>query len=87
VRALWLACACTGALGLLFIPAMRGGALTPAAHGLLTPLLLCLCGCFARGLGYRPASRWTRWLLSAWVLGPATVLAGGGFVLAYVAAR
>lgn len=82
-RAISLLLACTCSAGLLFLPAMRGGQLTPAAHGLLMPLFLSICGCFAHGLGYRPASAWLRRVLAAWVLWPSICLLACGFVLAF----
>ena len=55
---------------LLLLPAMRGGELGPAAHGLLTPTLLALCALFVHGVGYQPDRAWFARLLSPWVLWP-----------------
>jgi predicted membrane protein len=55
---------------LLLLPAMRGGELTPAEHGLLTVSLLALCALFVHGVGYRPDRAWAARLLSPWVLWP-----------------
>lgn len=81
-RAVSLSLAGMGSIGLLFVPAMRGGELTSVAHGLLTPLLLSICGCFVHGLGYRPANGLGRRLLSGWLLWPSTCSLGLGFALA-----
>ena len=63
-----LALAFTAAL--LVVPAMRGGELGPARHGLLTVSLIALCALFVHGVGYRPDRRWVARLLSPWVLWP-----------------
>ena len=63
-----LAFAVTAAL--LFLPAMRGGELTPAGHGLLTPTLLVVCALFVHGIGYRADRAWVGRILSPWVLWP-----------------
>lgn len=72
-RALSLLLAVMVSAGLMLLPAMRGGELTPAGHGLLTPLVIAVCALFVHGLGYRPRRRALRWLLSPWLLWPATV--------------
>lgn len=57
--------------GLLLLPAMRGRELNAAGHGLLTPLLLAICGGFVHGLGYLPRNRFLRRLLQPLLLWPA----------------
>lgn len=59
---------------LLVVPAMRGGELTAAGHGLLTPTLLALCALFVHGIGYRPDRAWVGQLLSPWLLWPLAAL-------------
>ena len=55
-------------LGLLLLPAMRGRDLTPAGHGLLTPLLLSICAGFVHGLGFVPRKAILRSVLRpAWL--------------------
>ncbi|MEI2455015.1 cyd operon YbgE family protein [Lysobacter firmicutimachus] len=41
-------------LALLFLPAMRGGEISAAGHGLLSPLMLLICAGFVHGVGFRP---------------------------------
>ena len=63
---------------LLLLPAMRGGELGAAGHGLLMPSLLALCALFVHGVGYRPDRAWLAWLLSPrrlWPLAAALCLA------------
>lgn len=69
VVSLLLACGLT--LGLLFLPAMRGGGMTAAGHGLLSPLLLSICAGFVHGVGYRPLRPWLRALVHPLLLWPA----------------
>lgn len=59
------------AAGLLLLPAMRGGELTATGHGLLSPLLLAICGGFVHGLGYVPRNVVLRWLTKPVCLWPA----------------
>lgn len=70
-RAVSLLLASVLALALLFLPAMRGGEMTPAAHGWLSPLMLSICAGFVHGLGYRPTRPWARALLHPLLLWPA----------------
>jgi predicted membrane protein len=70
-RAVSLLLAVGLAVALLLLPAMRGRELTAAGHGLLTPLLLAICGGFVHGLGYVPRNRILRWLLRPQLLWPA----------------
>lgn len=56
--------------GLLLLPAMRGGELGAAGHGLLMPSLLMLCALFVHGVGYQPDRAWAGRLLSPWMLWP-----------------
>ena len=67
-HAVSLMLAIAASLGLLFLPAMRGGELSPGAHGLLTPLLLVVCGCYAHGVGFRPRMRLLRTILHPAIL-------------------
>jgi len=69
-KAVSLALAFAFTAALLLLPAMRGGELTPAGHGLLTPTLLALCALFVHGIGYRPDRAWVGRVLSPWVLWP-----------------
>lgn len=57
-------------LALLFLPAMRGAALAPGAHGLLTPLVMAICAGFVHGVGLRPRRAWARALLHPALLWP-----------------
>jgi len=67
-RALSLMLAAASVLGLLFLPAMRGGALTGFEHGLLTPTLFVVSGLFTHAVGYVPATPWLRQVLRpAWL--------------------
>ena len=70
-RAVSLLLAVGLAAALLLLPAMRGRELTAAGHGLLTPLLLAICGGFVHGLGYMPRNRILRWMLRPQLLWPA----------------
>jgi len=70
-RVVSLLLACGLALGLLFLPAMRGGGMTAAGHGLLSPLLLSICAGFVHGVGYRPLQPWLRALVHPLLLWPA----------------
>ena len=72
VRALSLLLAVVVSAGLMLLPAMRGGELTRAGHGLLSPLVIVVCALFIQGLGYRPTQRTLQWLLSPWLLWPLT---------------
>ena len=74
VRALSLLLAVVVSAGLMLLPAMRGGELTRAGHGLLSPLVILVCALFVQGLGYRPTQRAWRWLLSPWLLWPLTLV-------------
>lgn len=73
-RAFSLMLAAASVLGLLFLPAMRGGALTSFEHGLLMPMLLVVSGLFIHAVGYVPENRWLRrilrpvWLWTTWAL-------------------
>ncbi|MEG3788905.1 cyd operon YbgE family protein [Lysobacter sp. CCNWLW3] len=58
-------------LALLFLPAMRGGEMTPAGHGLLSPLMLAICAGFVHAVGYRPLRPWLRVALHPVLLWPA----------------
>ena len=69
-KAVSLALAFAFTAALLLLPAMRGGELTPAGHGLLAPTLLALCALFVHGIGYRPDRAWVERVLSPWVLWP-----------------
>ncbi|MBX9402881.1 cyd operon YbgE family protein [Lysobacter sp. BMK333-48F3] len=53
-RAVSLLLASALSLALLFLPAMRGGEMTAAGHGLLSPLMLLICASFVHGVGLRP---------------------------------
>ncbi|MGN7916071.1 cyd operon YbgE family protein [Lysobacter sp. ESA13C] len=70
-RAVSLLLASALSLGLLFLPAMRGGEMTTAAHGWLSPLMLSICAGFVHGVGYRPVRPWARALLHPLLLWPA----------------
>jgi predicted membrane protein len=70
VRAISLLLAIALSAALLLLPAMRGRELTAAGHGLLTPLLLAICGGFVHGLGYVPLNRFLRRLLHPQLLWP-----------------
>ncbi|MBS0576848.1 MAG: hypothetical protein JSS45_10595 [Proteobacteria bacterium] len=70
-RAVSLLVALALSAGLLLLPAMRGRDLTAAGHGLLTPLLLAICGGFVHGLGYEPLQPILRRLLRPVLLWPA----------------
>jgi predicted membrane protein len=70
-RAISLLLASVASAGLLFLPAMRGGALSSAEHGLLAATLIVVCGLFVSGVGYVPEHRWLRPLLSPVLLWPA----------------
>ncbi len=70
-RPVSLLLAAATAAALLFLPAMRGGALSGPEHGLLAGTLLVVCGLFASGVGYVPERRWLRPLLSPLLLWPA----------------
>lgn len=78
-RAISLLLASGLAAGLLFLPAMRGGELTAASHGLLSPLLLAICGGFVHGVGYVPRNAMLRWLTKPVCLWPAML----GFGIAW----
>ena len=80
-RAISLLMAVAFASGLLFLPAMRGRALTPTGHALLMPLLLAVCALFVHGLGYVPRRAWAACLMSAWLLWPLAAMLGAGWVL------
>ena len=80
-RAISLLMAVAFAGGLLFLPAMRGRALTPTGHALLMPLLLAVCALFVHGLGYVPRRAWAARLMSAWLLWPLAATLGAGWVL------
>ena len=67
------------AAGLLFLPAMRGGELTAAGHGLLSPLLLAICGGFVHGVGYEPRNIALRWLTKPICLWPAMLVLGSAW--------
>ena len=69
-RAISLLLAAMLSVGLLLLPAMRGRELSAAGHGLLTPLLLAICGGFVHGLGYVPRNRFLRRLLQPQLLWP-----------------
>lgn len=58
---------------LMLLPAMRGGELSAAGHGLLSPLMLTVCALFVHGLGYRPRHRASARLLSPWLLWPLVI--------------
>ena len=73
-RALSLLFAVVVSAGLMLLPAMRGGELTRAGHGLLSPLVIVVCALFVHGLGYRSEQRALRWLLSPWLLWPLTLI-------------
>lgn len=73
-RAVSLLLASCLSLGLLFLPAMRGGGMTPAAHGWLTPLMLVICAGFVHGVGYRPLHAWVRVVLHPVLLWPAMLV-------------
>lgn len=70
-RAISLSLAAGLSIALLFLPAMRGGEMSAAAHAWLSPLLLSICAGFVHGLGYRPARPWLRRLLHPALLWPA----------------
>jgi predicted membrane protein len=70
VRAVSLFLAASVSAGLLVLPAVRGGELSQAEHGLLALALLAICGLFAGGLGYVPANRWLRAAVSPLLLWP-----------------
>lgn len=72
-RAISLLLALALSAGLLLLPAMRGRELGTAGHGLLTPLLLAICGGFVHGLGYVPRNRLLCRLLQPLLLWPALV--------------
>ena len=69
-KAISLVLAFLATAALLLLPAMRGGELTSAGHGLLTPTLLVVCALFVHGIGYRPDRAWVGRGLSPWVLWP-----------------
>jgi predicted membrane protein len=69
-KAVSLALAFGFTAALLLVPAMRGGELTSAEHGLLTVSLLVLCALFVHGVGYRPDRAWAARLLSPALLWP-----------------
>ena len=69
-RAISLVLAVVLSAGLLLLPATRGRELSAAGHGLLTPLLLAICGGFVHGLGYVPRNRFLRRLLQPLLLWP-----------------
>lgn len=73
-RAVSLLLASCLSLGLLFLPAMRGGGMTAAGHGLLTPLMLAICAGFVHGVGYRPLHPWLRAVLHPALLWPAMLV-------------
>ncbi|KRA20739.1 MULTISPECIES: cyd operon YbgE family protein [unclassified Lysobacter] len=73
-RAVSLLLASCLSLGLLFLPAMRGGGMTAAGHGLLTPLMLAICAGFVHGVGYRPLHSWLRAALHPALLWPAMLV-------------
>jgi predicted membrane protein len=73
-RALSLLLAVAVSTGLMLLPAMRGGELTRAGHGLLSPLIILVCALFVHGLGYSPARPGLQRLLSPWLLWPLTLI-------------
>lgn len=73
-RAVSLLMASCLSLGLLILPAMRGAGMTPAGHGLLTPLMLVICAGFVHGVGYRPLRPWLRSVLHPALLWPAMLV-------------
>lgn len=52
------------ALGLLFIPAMRGGELAGREHSLMSLLLILICLGFVYGVGFRFKKRWANIFIS-----------------------
>lgn len=80
-RAISLMLSAGFSLALLFLPAMRGGELTPIGHGLLSPLLLAICGGFVHGLGYRPRNPFLRAAISPCLLWPAMLALGAVLAL------
>ncbi len=79
-RFISLLLAIAATLGLLFLPAMRGGELTPMEHGLLSPLMLAICGSFAHGLGYIPRNPVLRGVLHPGVLWPSIGVLGAVWI-------
>lgn len=73
-RALSLLLAAVVSTGLMLLPAMRGGELTPAGHGLLSPLVIAVCALFVHGLGYQPQRHVLQRLFSPWLLWPLTLV-------------
>ncbi|HTD28524.1 MAG TPA: cyd operon YbgE family protein [Xanthomonadaceae bacterium] len=69
------------AVGLMFLPAMRGRDLTSAGHALLTPLLLTVCAGFVHGIGYEPRNAALRGTLRPIVLWPAMLGLGVAWIL------
>jgi len=74
VRALSLLLAVAVSVGLMLLPALRGGELTRAGHGLLSPLLIAVCALFVHGLGYQSPRQPFRRLMSPWLLWPLTLV-------------
>ncbi len=79
-RAVSLLLATGLSIALLFLPAMRGGELTAAGHGLLSPLLLAICGGFVHGIGFVPRHGALRKLLSPACLWPAMLGLGAAWL-------
>ncbi len=79
-RAISLLLASGLSLALLFLPAMRGGELTSAGHGLLSPLLLAICGGFVHGLGYEPRNPVLRRVIAPFWLWSAMLGLGAAWV-------
>lgn len=73
IRLLSLLLAGALALGLLFLPAARGGELTGAQHGWMTLVLVAICALFVHGSGFRFRRAWLRKLFSPWLLWPLAV--------------
>lgn len=80
VRAISLLLAILFSGALLFLPAMRGAELTPMGHGLLSPLLLSICGGFVHGIGFQPRNRLLGWLLRPVWLWPAMLVLGAVWI-------
>ena len=62
------------AFGLLFLPAARGRELTGGEHGMMTLVLVAICGLFVHGSGFHFRRAWLNRLFSPWLLWPVAAL-------------
>lgn len=67
------------ALALLFLPASRGRELTGGEHGVMSLLLLLVCGLFVHGSGFRFQRTALRRMFSPWLLWPLAAVLWAAF--------